>query len=236
MAAQGWPAWVVLGLFEAPQQSGMPPGALAAGRAVPVRRRRRDGRPARLLRRRAELLPRLRAVACATNLSPLKAGLTTVAFSVAASSPRPSRCPLLPRRRQRVSPAAPSVLIDRQHRRRGPGRPARRPERRHGNRPGLVVSSAAWPLVRAARQRRAGHRTAAEDRQRRVRAARRGGSAWRFGVALFSAVPSSYLGRHSFEAALVHSAAPYAMGAFALCGVLSLLYRRGGVGGGADAS
>src|SRR6266566_1362762 len=45
------------------------------------------------------------------------------------------------------------------------------------------------------------------------------------GVALLGTVFFGYLGRHSFEAALVHTA-PYAMGAFALCGVLALLLPR----------
>ena len=43
------------------------------------------------------------------------------------------------------------------------------------------------------------------------------------GVALLGTVFFGYLGGgHSFEAALVHTA-PYAMGAFALCGILSML-------------
>src|SRR5438445_35531 len=45
------------------------------------------------------------------------------------------------------------------------------------------------------------------------------------GVALLGTVFFGYLNGHSFEAALVHTA-PYAMGAFALCGVLSLLLPR----------
>src|SRR6266700_963479 len=45
------------------------------------------------------------------------------------------------------------------------------------------------------------------------------------GVALLGSVFFGYLGGHSFEAALVHTA-PYAMGAFALCGVLALLLPR----------
>jgi hypothetical protein len=44
-------------------------------------------------------------------------------------------------------------------------------------------------------------------------------------VALLGTVFFGYLNGHSFEAALVHTA-PYAMGAFALCGVLSLLLPR----------
>ena len=45
------------------------------------------------------------------------------------------------------------------------------------------------------------------------------------GVALLGTVFFGYLDGHSFEAALVHTA-PYAMGAFALCAVLSLLLPR----------
>jgi len=46
------------------------------------------------------------------------------------------------------------------------------------------------------------------------------------GVALLGTVFFGYLGGgHSFEAALVHTA-PYAMGAFALCGILSMLLPR----------
>jgi hypothetical protein len=45
------------------------------------------------------------------------------------------------------------------------------------------------------------------------------------GVALLGTVFFGYLNGHSFEAALVHTA-PYAMGAFALCAVLSMLLPR----------
>jgi MFS family permease len=45
------------------------------------------------------------------------------------------------------------------------------------------------------------------------------------GVALLGTVFFGYLGSHSFEAALVHTA-PYAMGAFLLCAVLSMLLPR----------
>jgi hypothetical protein len=48
------------------------------------------------------------------------------------------------------------------------------------------------------------------------------------GVALLGSVFFGYLNGHSFEAALVHTA-PYAMGAFALCGVLALLLPRNAV-------
>ncbi|MBV9853820.1 MAG: MFS transporter [Streptosporangiaceae bacterium] len=45
------------------------------------------------------------------------------------------------------------------------------------------------------------------------------------GVAVLGTVFFGYLGAHSFEASLVHTA-PYAMGAFALCGALSMLLPR----------
>jgi EmrB/QacA subfamily drug resistance transporter len=45
------------------------------------------------------------------------------------------------------------------------------------------------------------------------------------GVALFGTVFFGYLSGHSFEASMVHTA-PYAMGAFALCAVLALLLPR----------
>jgi hypothetical protein len=45
------------------------------------------------------------------------------------------------------------------------------------------------------------------------------------GVALLGTVFFGYLNGHSFEAALVHTA-PYAVGAFALCAILSLLLPR----------
>ena len=45
------------------------------------------------------------------------------------------------------------------------------------------------------------------------------------GVALFGTVFFGYLSRHSFEAAIVHTA-PHAIDAFALCGVLSMALPR----------
>jgi hypothetical protein len=45
------------------------------------------------------------------------------------------------------------------------------------------------------------------------------------GVALLGTVFFGYLDGHSFQAALIHTA-PYAMGAFALCAVLSMLLPR----------
>jgi hypothetical protein len=45
------------------------------------------------------------------------------------------------------------------------------------------------------------------------------------GVALLGTVFFGYLNGHSFQAAILHTA-PYAMGAFALCAVLSMLLPR----------
>jgi hypothetical protein len=45
------------------------------------------------------------------------------------------------------------------------------------------------------------------------------------GVALLGSVFFGYLNGHSFEAATVHTA-PYAIGAFALCAILSMLLPR----------
>jgi hypothetical protein len=50
------------------------------------------------------------------------------------------------------------------------------------------------------------------------------------GVAIFGTVFFGYLNGHSFEAALVHTT-PYAIGAFALCAVLSMLLPRTAVAG-----
>jgi hypothetical protein len=50
------------------------------------------------------------------------------------------------------------------------------------------------------------------------------------GVAVFGTVFFGYLNGHSFQAAIVHTA-PYAMGAFALCAVLSMLLPRTAVAG-----
>jgi EmrB/QacA subfamily drug resistance transporter len=52
------------------------------------------------------------------------------------------------------------------------------------------------------------------------------------GVAVFGTVFFGYLNGHSFQAAIVHTA-PYAMGAFALCAVLALLLPRTAVSEGA---
>jgi MFS family permease len=53
------------------------------------------------------------------------------------------------------------------------------------------------------------------------------------GVAVFGTVFFGYLNGHSFEAAIVHTT-PYAMGAFALCAVLSMLLPRTAVARGQD--
>jgi MFS family permease len=147
------------------------------------------------------------------HFSPLKAGLTAVAFSVGSFFAAPVAVPLAQRHGRRilaggavlmvagiagVALAAPHVGLN------GSPWPVV---------PGLVVAGAGLallviPLVNVV--------LAA------VPAEVAGGA---LGVALLGTVFFGYLNGHSFEAALAHTA-PYAMGAFALCAVLSLLLPR----------
>ena len=160
------------------------------------------------------------------HFSPLKAGLTAAAFSVGSFIGAPAAVPLAQRRGRGVlalggalmaagiagiSLAAPHVGLG------GSPWPVV---------PGLVVAGAGLallviPLVNVV--------LAAVP----VEAA--GGAAGLFstaqqlggavGVALLGTVFFGYLNGHSFEAAIVHTA-PYAIGAFALCAILSMLLPR----------
>ncbi|HTQ89492.1 MAG TPA: MFS transporter [Streptosporangiaceae bacterium] len=160
------------------------------------------------------------------HFSPLKAGLTAIAFSVGSFVLAPLAVPLAQRHGRRVlalgallmvagiageALAAPHVGVN------GSPWPVV---------PGLVVAGMGLsllviPLVNVV--------LAA------VPAAVAGGASGLFstaqqlggalGVALLGTVFFGYLNGHSFEAAMVHTA-PYAMGAFALCGVLSMLLPR----------
>ena len=103
----GWPAWVwplmaaglaglaALGLVEA-RRSAPAGGAAAAGRAVPGPGvRRRHGRAARLLRRhQGFFLAFALWLQAGQHFSPLKAGLTVVAFSVGSFIAAPVAVPL----------------------------------------------------------------------------------------------------------------------------------------------
>ena len=165
------------------------------------------------------------------HFSPLKAGLTAAAFSVGSFIGAPAAVPLAQRHGRRVlalggllmaagiagiSLAAPHV---------GPGGSAWPVV------PGLVVAGAGLalliiPLVNVVLA--AVPVEAAGGASGLFSTAQQLGGA--LGVALFGTVFFGYLSGHTFQAALVHTA-PYAMGAFALCAVLSLLLPRTAVSG-----
>lgn len=160
------------------------------------------------------------------HFSPLKAGLTAVAFSVGSFVLAPMAVPLAQRHGRRVlalgallmvagiageALAAPHVGVN------GSPWPVV---------PGLVVAGMGLsllviPLVNvvlaAVPAEVAGGASGLFSTAQQL-----GGA---LGVALIGTVFFGYLSGHSFEAAMVHTA-PYAMGAFALCGVLSLLLPR----------
>jgi MFS family permease len=160
------------------------------------------------------------------HFSPLKAGLTSVAFSVGSFVLAPLAVPLAQRHGRRVlalgallmvagiageALAAPHVGVN------GSPWPVV---------PGLVVAGMGLsllviPLVNvvlaAVPAEVAGGASGLFSTAQQL-----GGA---LGVALLGTVFFGYLNGHSFEAAMVHTA-PYAMGAFALCGVLSLLLPR----------
>ena len=160
------------------------------------------------------------------HFSPLKAGLTAVAFSVGSFAAAPVAVPLAQRHGRAswraarllmvagiagVALAAPHVGLN------GSPWPIV---------PGLVVAGAGLalliiPLVNvvlaAVPVEVAGGASGLFSTAQQL-----GGA---LGVALFGTVFFGYLSGHTFEAALVHTA-PYVMGAFALCAVLSLLLPR----------
>ena len=235
----GWPAWVWLLL-----------GAGVAGLAtVGVLEQRRQGRSAApLLRPGLFRIPAFAAglgvqlafaagmqgfflafalwLQAGEHFSPLKAGLTAVAFSVGSFIGAPVAVPLAQRYGRRilavgaagmvagilgVALAAPHVGVD------GSPWPIV---------PGLVVAGAGLallvvPLVNvvlaAVPVEVAGGASGLFSTAQQL-----GGA---LGVALLGTVFFGYADGHSLQAALVHTA-PYAMGAFALCGILSMLLPR----------
>jgi MFS family permease len=235
----GWPAWVWLLL-----------GAGVAGLAtVGVLEQRRQGRSAApLLRPGLFRIPAFAAglgvqlafaagmqgfflafalwLQAGEQFSPLKAGLTAVAFSVGSFIGAPVAVPLAQRYGRRilavgaagmvagilgVALAAPHVGLD------GSPWPIV---------PGLAVAGAGLallvvPLVNvvlaAVPVEVAGGASGLFSTAQQL-----GGA---LGVALLGTVFFGYADGHSLQAALVHTA-PYAMGAFALCGILSMLLPR----------
>ena len=160
------------------------------------------------------------------HFSPLKAGLTAVAFSVGSFIAAPVAVPLAQKAGRRILAGGAVLMVA------GIGGVALAASHVGVNGspwpivPGLVVAGAGLallviPLVNvvlaAVPAEVAGGASGLFSTAQQL-----GGA---LGVALLGSVFFGYLGGHSFEAALVHTA-PYAMGAFALCGVLALLLPR----------
>jgi MFS family permease len=160
------------------------------------------------------------------HFSPLKAGLTAVAFSVGSFIAAPVAVPLAQKAGRRILAGGAVLMVA------GIGGVALAA-------PHVGVNGSPWPIVPGLVVAGAGLALLVIPLVNVVLAAVpaevAGGASGLFstaqqlggalGVALLGTVFFGYLGRHSFEAALVHTA-PYAMGAFALCGVLSLLLPR----------
>ncbi len=239
----GWPAWVwplmaagvaglvVLGLFEARQ----------SGRRRPKGWRRCSGPSCSGCRRSppgwassSPSSPGMQGFFLAFALwlqagehfSPLKAGLTAVAFSVGSFVAAPVAVPLAQRHGRRILAGGAVLMVA------GIGGVALAA-------PHVGLNGSPWPIVPGLVVAGAGLALLVIPLVNVVLAAVpaevAGGASGLFstaqqlggalGVALLGTVFFGYLNGHSFEAALVHTA-PYAMGAFALCGVLSLLLPR----------
>src|SRR5690348_11055080 len=160
------------------------------------------------------------------HFSPLKAGLTAVAFSVGSFIAAPVAVPLAQKAGRRILAGGAVLMVA------GIGGVALAA-------PHVGVNGSPWPIVPGLVVAGAGLALLVIPLVNVVLAAVpaevAGGASGLFstaqqlggalGVALLGTVFFGYLDGHSFEAALVHTA-PYAMGAFALCGVLSLLLPR----------
>jgi len=160
------------------------------------------------------------------HFSPLKAGLTAVAFSVGSFIAAPVAVPLAQKAGRRILAGGAVLMVA------GIGGVALAA-------PYVGVNGSPWPIVPGLVVAGAGLALLVIPLVNVVLAAVpaevAGGASGLFstaqqlggalGVALLGSVFFGYLGGHSFEAALVHTA-PYAMGAFALCGVLALLLPR----------
>ena len=161
------------------------------------------------------------------HFSPLKAGLTAVAFSVGSFAAAPAAVPLAQHHGRRVLASgallmAAGVLgvtvVAARH---------------------VGVNGSPWPVVPGLAVAGAGLALLVIPLVNVVLAAVpvavAGGASGLFstaqqlggalGVALFGTVFFGYLSGHTFQAAMVHTA-PYAVGAFVLCGILSLLLPR----------
>ena len=160
------------------------------------------------------------------HFSPLKAGLTAVAFSVGSFAAAPVAVPLAQRHGRRILASGALLMVA------GIGGVAAAAGH-------VGVNGSPWPIVPGLAVAGAGLALLVIPLVNVVLAAVpaevAGGASGLFGtaqqlggalgVALMGTVFFGYLNGHTFQAALVHTA-PYAMGAFALCGVLSLLLPR----------
>jgi len=235
----GWPAWVwplmaagvaglvVLGLIEARRTSTTVAPLLRAGLfRVPAFAAGMGIQLAFFAGMQGFFLAFALWLQAGEHFSPLKAGLTAVAFSVGSFIAAPVAVPLAQKAGRRILAGGAVLMVA------GIGGVALAA-------PHVGVNGSPWPIVPGLVVAGAGLALLVIPLVNVVLAAVpaevAGGASGLFstaqqlggalGVALLGSVFFGYLGGHSFEAALVHTA-PYAMGAFALCGVLALLLPR----------
>jgi EmrB/QacA subfamily drug resistance transporter len=235
----GWPAWVwplmaagvaglvVLGLIEARRTSTSVAPLLRAGLfRVPAFAAGMGVQLAFFAGMQGFFIAFALWLQAGQHFSPLKAGLTAVAFSVGSFIAAPVAVPLAQKAGRRILAGGAVLMVA------GIGGVALAA-------PHVGLNGSPWPIVPGLAVAGAGLALLVIPLVNVVLAAVpaevAGGASGLFstaqqlggalGVALLGSVFFGYLGGHSFEAALVHTA-PYAMGAFALCGVLALLLPR----------
>jgi EmrB/QacA subfamily drug resistance transporter len=235
----GWPAWVwplmaagvaglvVLGLIEARRTSQSVAPLLRAGLfRVPAFAAGMGVQLAFFAGMQGFFIAFALWLQAGEHFSPLKAGLTAVAFSVGSFIAAPVAVPLAQKAGRRILAGGAVLMVA------GIGGVALAA-------PHVGLNGSPWPIVPGLVVAGAGLALLVIPLVNVVLAAVpaevAGGASGLFstaqqlggalGVALLGSVFFGYLNGHSFEAALVHTA-PYAMGAFALCGVLALLLPR----------
>src|SRR6478752_5889291 len=235
----GWPAWVwllmaagvaglvVLGLIEARRTSTTVAPLLRAGLfRVPAFAAGMGVQLAFFAGMQGFFIAFALWLQAGEHFSPLKAGLTAVAFSVGSFIAAPVAVPLAQKAGRRILAGGAGLMVA------GIGGVALAA-------PHVGLNGSPWPIVPGLVVAGAGLALLVIPLVNVVLAAVpaevAGGASGLFstaqqlggalGVALLGSVFFGYLNGHSFEAALVHTA-PYAMGAFALCGVLALLLPR----------
>jgi EmrB/QacA subfamily drug resistance transporter len=235
----GWPAWVWLLLAA---------GLAGLGGLGLLEAKRKGGRTAPLLRTGLIRVPAFAAglgiqlaffagmqgfflafalwLQAGEHFSPLKAGLTAVAFSAGSFAGAPVAVPLAQRHGRRVLAAGGALMVA--------GIAGVALAASH-----VGVNGSPWPVVPGLVAAGAGLALLVIPLVNVVLAAVpvevAGGASGLFstaqqlggalGAALLGTVFFGYLNGHSFQGALVHTA-PYAMGAFALCAILSMLLPR----------